>query len=309
MCELDKKSNIEQIEKALKISEDWSQENLLYFNVDKTVYMSIGAAKVDDLEITLYGKSLQRARKAKLLGLTVDQGRNDPFTSARLNSKNLFTITFLKLKNMLGNASYYHTCIVYYTYYLNSGLYSSEIFSNYKPDFNVFRDKKPSWLQKADLLYKKLFSNKKPTKKDKERSSIKLSPPTPSQTVIKKDLYLIFDVVSNDSSSTIRPDEILGTFKTYAGNRSGCFTHLKNSLLAVTHSEKISLIGRYEKLLHAKELPSHPLYAIEKELPKVRRKRIDAFISNRDCYENNLRFEIFQGTHIYNGKKYLKQSL
>merc|ERR1711974_196012 len=90
LCELENSLDTCQIERALKISEEWTNEHLLFFNTDKTVYMTLGACKISDLNISLYGKSLQRAKKAKLLGLTLDAGKYDPFASARLSNKNWF---------------------------------------------------------------------------------------------------------------------------------------------------------------------------------------------------------------------------
>ena len=156
---------------------------------------------------------------------------------------------------------------------------------------------------KADMLYRKLFSNKKPGKNDIKENKTGMSPPFPSQIVIVKDLTLIFSILSGDSC--IPKSQVLGEFKAHHKNRSSKKSILENSLKApARHVTHLSLFKKYESLLlKCEKSPTHPLYGIEKCDRQGRKRIIANFIDGLNTFENDTRKKIAKGEYIHQTHK------
>ena len=281
----------------MKTCERWSEENLLFFNPDKTVLMHLGPPRIKDIELKLYGKILQEVRVAKLLGLTLDGNISDPFVSARNKTKTWCQLVYLKIQKIIGNVPYKFIKILYHAFFISGGFYASEIFNDFHPNFQSYEQKLPKWLKVANQQYRKLFNFKKPSKEEILKNKYKMSPLLPSQIVIQKDLNLIFDV--NAGNSTVEENQIVGNFKAYHKNRAASHSNIRNALTFPNrHVERLSLIKRYNDLLLKREKdPMHPFYEIEKLKPKERYGRILDFLNSLNCRENDLRRLIFEGKH------------
>ena len=169
LCQIDSDNKAHKIHRALEISEQWSIKNKLLFNKEKCVIIKIGTyAKIEE-NFMLYNYQLQTEKEGRLLGLTITGETNDPYVSARKKARGWFLTAYHKLKKIFKKARYKIIKIVYNAYYLSKALYGSEIYSNYEPDFTVYKDKKPQFLRTGDHLYRQLFSQKRPNLKEKEK--------------------------------------------------------------------------------------------------------------------------------------------
>ena len=300
---VEKEEDIMKLQRLLTTSEKWSETSLLKFNEKKCNYLLIGDIRKErDYNLVLYGTKLEKTSSAKLLGLTLNGETKDIFKTARQKARQWFQLVYLKIRKIFTKTRYKFINIVYNSYFLSGALYGSEIFSNYTPDFEEFNDTKPPYLKKANNLYKRLFSGKKPDKKEKCKNAEQLSPMFPSQIVILKDLVLIYQILSGES--IIDSEQILGTFKAHPTNRSAKQSKLCNSLKAPKrHVDFLSLVKKYENLLmKAENERSHPLHKLELLGGKERKKVIIRFINGQDCQENLIRKQIFEGSYVYKPK-------
>ena len=135
--------------------------------------------------------------------------------------------------------------------------------------------------------------------KEKRKNKTGMSSPLPSQIAIKKDLKLIFDILTEQS--TVAPGDILGEKRECENTRSKHQTLLKNSLQNKSnHCKHLSLLYRYKTLLMEIETnPLHKLNGIQQLNGLGRERAIEQFIDSRNCFENEIRKSIYRGTYVY----------
>ena len=223
-----------------------------------------------DLDIRMYGTELTKVKYLKILGMTIEGLRLDPFRRMELLAKRRFKLITRQLKTHIKDGGYKISKTLYHTILLSRTLYGSEswnsttiyvhpngkIMESYDKDFyGTTSTELPDYARTANTCYKAWFGTRhvmKDIKLLKNKGEIQTYediPLLPTQIMVQKDLAMLFDIC--DPRTTMDLDDFLEP----SGNGSGRTRSSKYSAIerAVNnksqHHQTRSIFRRHRHLL------------------------------------------------------------